>query len=702
MKLSKTLASIPPGHIQTIAGVGYHEGMAAKEADAGWPMGVVRLPDGDIVASDIIAHRLWRIDTDGILHVFAGDGVPGSSGDGGPATEARLYMPHDICVDRYGNVFVAQIGDYGTTNLENTIRRIDHETGTITRVVGSGRAGLGGDGGPALDADLTITCGVAVDEAGNVYACGKSHNNVRRIDALTGTIETFAGDPRNRAGFRGDGGPALEALFSGPEHLAFDSAGSLYISDNDNNRVRKVDESTGTVTTVFGNGGTASTGDGGSAVNASTNVPDALCIDANDNIYVGEASGFRIRKIDAQTRKVTTLVGNGMPGWGEEGLLGTETLCNSIESGIWADADGTVLWSDTSGRLRRYDGDTSVVTTVLGGTSIHDGAPAEQAYLCMPSALSVDSAGSILIADTKSHRIRLIDAKTGVIRTAAGNGARAYAGDNGPAVDACLGNPSDVSVDLRDRLVFVDGIGQRIRRVDEEGVMRTVAGVGEPSDQGFGGPASTASFFNLTSIAHAENDDIYVGDSGRIGLIRAETGAIEPVAGDGVFGYPGDGGPAMQVRIGVPSTMALDKEGNLYFTDSLNDVVCKIDGAGVITTVAGRGTTGCSPTGTPAVQAELKRPQGIAINPKGELCFSDTLNNRVCRISRTGELETVAGGVPGDFGDGRPAISAGLNRPLGLVFYGNDVLLICDSLNNRIRAVQLHAPVRRGQQTFGV
>ena len=689
--LRERFAGAEPGIITTVAGAGYSVGVPAKEADAGWPHGVVRLPGGDIVVGDSIAHRLWRIDADGILHAFAGDGVPGSSGDGGPATEARIFMPHDIYVDHHGNVYVAQIGDYGTTYLHNTIRRIDHETGTITRVAGSGRAGMGGDGGSALDAEFDITCGVAVDAGGNVYACGKSHNNVRRVDAGTGIIAPFAGDPANRGGFRGDGGPALEAALSGPEHLAFDSEGSLYICDNDNNRIRKVDVQNGTMTTVFGNGEASSNGDGGPALDASTNKPDALCIDAHDNVYVGEVRGFRIRKVDARTGTVSTLVGNGIPGWGEEGLPGSETACNAIEAGIWADADGTVLWGDSSGRLRRYDGATGVVTTVFGATSIHDGGPAEEAYLCLPTGMGLDPAGSIYIADTKSQRIRVIDVETGIMRTVAGNGARSYGGDNGPAIDAYLGNPSDVSVDRRGRAAFADGLSQRVRRIDEDGVVRTVAGTSEPGDRGIGGPALSVCFLSLRCLEHARNGDIYVGDGvGRISLINEETGMIDAVAGDGVRGHTGDGGPALRARIGVPSAIAVDADGNLYFTDSLSNVVRRVDAAGVITTVAGTGEPGCSPAGTPAVEAALSRPQGIAVNSEGVLCFSDTFNNRVCRVSPGGELETVAGGsVPGDFGDGGPAIAAGLNRPTGLRFYGADVLLVCDSLNNRIRAVRL-------------
>ncbi len=689
--LKHVLDGLVPGAITTIAGVGYRDGIPAKDADAGWPMGVVRLPSGDVVVSDIAANRIWRIDTEGILHTFAGDGVPGSSGDGGPAVEARLDRPHDLFVDGDGNVYAAQIGDYGQTYRNNTIRRIDSETGVITRVAGSGHAGLGGDGGPALKAEFDITCGVAVDREGNVYACGKSHNNVRVIDAHTGIIEPFAGDPGNKAGFLGDGGPALEAALRGPEHLAFDSKGNLYICDNDNNRVRKVDKATGTISTVFGTGEVSSNGDGGPATEASTNKPDAICVDANDNLYVGEAYGYRVRKVDAKTGMATTLVGDGVPGWGEEGLHGSKTHSNSIESGIWADPDGTVLWGDASGRLRRYDGTTGIVTTVLGGTTIHDGGPATDAYLANPGGISLDLDGNIFFADTKSQRIRVIDVATGTIRSVAGNGARAYGGDNGPASEAYFGNPGDVTVDYQGRVVIADTLNRRVRRLDSDGAVRTIAGIGDQADRGIGGPAMSASFLSLKSIEHAPNDDIYVGDGvGRISLIDETTGLIHAVAGTGVRGYSGDGGPATEARIGVPEAIAVDQDGNLYFADSLYHIVRKVDTSGTITTLAGTGERGSSPDGPAALEARLDRPGGIAISSEGVLCFSDTYNNKVLRLSADGTLETAAGSeTPGDTDGGGVATEASLNHPMALRFHGPNVLLVSDNLNNRIRAVGL-------------
>ena len=552
MRLIERLNSLPAGASLVLAGVGQRAGVPAKEADAGWPMGVVRRPDGDLIVIDYQWHRLWRIDRDGILHAFAGDGIAGDSGDGGPASEARFRHPHDLTRDRHGNLYLSDLGNF-------TIRRIDYETGIVTRVAGNGRVGRGGDGGSALDAELDCTCGVAVDREGNVYLASEWTNNIRRIDARTGIVETvfgpharhypsergesrpFAGPALSLGGYHGDGGPARDAGFHHPEHLAFDSRGDLYVCDNSNDRIRKIDMQSGIIDTVLGNGQRASNGDGGPAVEASTLMPDAICLDVHDNLYVGEKYGFRVRKVERETGTVRTLAGTGEPGFGEEGLPGVVTRCNSVEAGICADPDGTVFWGDCSGRLRRCDGKTGIVTTVLGGTTVHDGEAASSAFLNGPGGLAATPDGRIVIADVWNQRIRAIDPESGVIETVAGTGSRAYGGDGGPAVEAHLGNPHDVSVDRAGRIVIADTRHGHVRRVDGDGVIRNVAGAAFQWDKGDGGPALSACLMHVLSVAHGPNDDLYIGDAGcgRIRRIDASTGIITTVAGVGLHGYAG-------------------------------------------------------------------------------------------------------------------------------------------------------------------
>ena len=704
MSIVTKIQNLPRGEISVLVGVGQRAGIPAREADAGWPMGVVRRPDGDLMVIDYQWHRIWRIDRDGILHAFAGDGIAGNSGDGGPAIEARFRHPHDLNQDRHGNLYLSDLGN-------NTIRRIDYETGIITRVAGNGEIGRGGDGGPALEAELDCTCGVAVDRDGNVYLSSEWTNNIRRIDAQTGIVETvfghharhypsergdsrpYSGRGLSLGGYHGDGGPAKDAGFYHPEHLAFDSTGDLYVCDNSNDRVRRIDMRSGIIDTVLGNGQRASNGDGGPAAEASTLMPDAICLDVHDNLYVGEKYGFRVRKVERETGTVRTLVGTGEPGFGEEGLPGPVTRCNSVEAGICADPDGTVFWGDCSGRLRRCDGGTGIVTTVLGGTSVHDGENARAGFLNGPGGLSVGSDGTIHIADVWNQRIRSIDPDTGIVRTIAGTGARAYGGDGGPAADAHLGNPHDVSVDRAGRVVIADTRHGHVRRIDRDGVIRNVAGAAFQWDKGDGGPALSACLMHVLAVTHGPDDDIYIGDAGcgRIRRVDAQTGIITTVAGIGLPGNAGDGGPATRARIGSPTAIRVDGTGHLYFADDRYHVIRRVDAdTGEISTLTGTGEAGFSPDGTRAASAAISVPRGLTLDNEGRVYFSDSGNNRVRRISENGLMETVAGS--GDYGDtdrSVPALDAPLNEPHGLCFFDDDVLLVSDHYNNRLKAVRI-------------
>ena len=221
MNLAQYFKDLAPGRIATIAGVGYSDGIPAKEADAGWPMGIARRPDGDLVVVDYWDHRIWRIDQNGILHTLAGVGIMGDGGDGGPATEAYLNNPHDLFQDGQGNLYFSDL-------CNSTIRRIDYQSGIITRVAGTGVRGRGGDGGPALEAELDCTSGVAVDREGHIYLSDEWSCNIRRIDAQTGIIDTWAGlNARHYPSERGQSRPAIGPGFSlmgyhgdgGPAHL---------------------------------------------------------------------------------------------------------------------------------------------------------------------------------------------------------------------------------------------------------------------------------------------------------------------------------------------------------------------------------------------------------------------------------------------------------------------------------------------------
>ena len=401
-----------------------------------------------------------------------------------------------------------------------------------------------------------------------------------------------------------------------------------------------------------------------------------------------------MRKLDGKTKRVSTLAGNGQAGWGDEGVPGTEKPINSIEAGIWADPDGTVFWGDCSGRLRRCDGETGIVTTVLGGTSIHDGGPATKAFLRGPYGISIAGNGDIYFADSWNQRIRAIDAQTGVIRTIAGEGARAYGGDGGPATDAFLGNPSDVSVAADGSVIIADTRHAHVRRVDADGIIHNVAGAAFPWDKGDGGPAISANLVYPAGVEHGPNGNLYIADASahRIRKVDAITGIITTVAGNGLDGCTGNGGPATQARIGRPMSIRFDAAGHLYFPDIGYNVVRRVDAeTGIITTVIGSGDSGYCGDGTPALEAGLGTPHGVEVSADGSTLYvSDTEHFQVRAVGPDGFLRTVAGSDDGgDSGDGGPATRATLNYPYSLRLYGEDVLLISDHWNNKLRAVKL-------------
>jgi sugar lactone lactonase YvrE len=353
----------------------------------------------------------------GLISTIAGTGSVGPLGDGGAATSATLYGPIGLAVDSNGNLFIAD-----TNN--SRIRKVSG--GIITTVVGGGS---GGDGLPALEAQLFNPCDVKVDSAGNIYiseSCvvassgsgggggGAVMNRVRRVDAATGIIRTIAGGIS--AGFSGDGGPPGSASqLNTPGGLAIDGSGSVYIADSGNNRVRRIDGATGIITTVAGNGTAAFAGDGGPATSASLNNPAAVAVDAAGTLYIADAGNNRIRRVDAGTGIITTLAGTG--------------------------------------------------STPYNG----DGTPATAANLGFATALQVNGAGNLLLTDSSNNRVRLVDTSTGLIWTIAGNGIVAPlccgGGDGGPATRAWLNVPAGVALSPMGPLFIAEHAGQRVRQV---------------------------------------------------------------------------------------------------------------------------------------------------------------------------------------------------------------------------------------------
>ncbi len=306
---------------------------------------------------------------------YAGTGSPQFEGDGGPAAEAGFYAPQDLSLDAQGNLFIV---------TDNRIRKVDAATGIITTVAGTGRNKFSGDGGPATEATLSVPMGVAIDASGNLYIATHASFRVRKIDASTGIITTLAGGAirESRTSVEiGDGGPATEAYVREPTNVAVDDLANVYVVAE--NRVRKIDASSGVISTFAGTGLRGVGGDGGPATAGEFAEPRGIAVDVQGNVFIADKENHRVRRVDGTTGVLTTLAG-----------IGVHVTCRYASGG-----GGCVdIYRPTEGA--GYSG---------------DGGPANTAELSQPTSVAVDAQGNVFITEGKV-RVRKVDT-TGVIST---------------------------------------------------------------------------------------------------------------------------------------------------------------------------------------------------------------------------------------------------------------------------------------------
>jgi hypothetical protein len=333
----------------------------------------------------------------GDIVTIAGGGT-GGLGDDGLATSATLSYPTRVSIDISGNIYIA---DYAN----NRIRKVDHNSGIITTVAGNGTAGYSGDNGPATSASLRSPLGVSVDASGNIYIADTDNNRIRKVD-ISGTISTLAGN--GTPTFAGDNGPATSASLNFPVGVSVDTSGNIYIADTDNHRIRKVDIS-GTISTLAGNGTPTFAGDGGDATLASLNLPTSVSVNDSGNIYIADFANNRIREVYS-SGTITTVAGNGTVTYSGDGVPATSASLYA-PYGVAVDALGNIFIADTfHSRVRKVD-TLGIITTVTGnGTWAFSGdnGPAASAAVNRPYGVLVDAAENIYIADTYNNRIRKV------------------------------------------------------------------------------------------------------------------------------------------------------------------------------------------------------------------------------------------------------------------------------------------------------
>jgi gliding motility-associated-like protein len=556
----------------------------------------------------------------------------------------------------------------------------------ITTFAGDGLTTPYGDGGQATSAELISPYGIVLDAAGNLYITENTNQRVRKVTPA-GIISTYAGT--GAAGFSGDGGQATAAQLNGPIGIAIDAAGNFYIADENNYRIRKV-TTAGIISTIAGNGTNGYSGDGGAATAAELGTPTGVIVTAAGIIYIADNGNQRIRQIST-TDIITTIAGNGTAGFSGDGGQATGAELSN-PSTLALDAGNNLYIADKSNNRIRKITTAGIISTIAGnGTAGYsgDGGAATGAELNVPNGVVLDAAGNVYIADNTNDRIRKITT-AGIISTIAGNGIAGFSGDGGTATSAELHGPARVAVDATNNIYIADVTNNRIRKVNTAGIIKTIVGNGLTSPIGDGGQATGAEL-NLPQAAIFDAaGNLFIADVGS-SLIRKITtaGIITTIAGNGVCcGFSGDGGQATAAQLYNPVSIALDGTGNLYIADEYNQRIRKVTTAGIISTIAGNGTLGFSGDGGAATAAEFNYPLGMVFDGAGNLYIADSQNQRIRKVTTAGIISTIAGtGTGGYSGDGGAATAAEINWPWGLAIHPPGNLYMADNVNNRVRMI---------------
>ena len=616
------------------------------------------------------------------IQTFAGGGLPENI----QGTSAVLHQPSSIVTDANGNVF------FGASPY--IILKLD-PNGVLTRVAGTGTPGLSGDGGLAINAQLNSTGPLALDAAGNLYIGDDVDGRIRKIQ--NGVISTIAGGGTQT----GDNIPALNALLKSINDIAVDAAGNVYFDPLDCSQVqigsyncigsiRKI--SNGIVTTIAGNGTWGYSGDGGPSTSAQLAGPGLMAIDGAGILYFndfGQKNDVTPQLSYSHIRKI------------QNGIISTVTNTASLAA---VDQAGNLYLAAVSPGQTFYIQElrNGITTTIAGtmdytpGQSLGDNGPAVDAVLGGVQGVSVDRAGNVFITSSGQSNtippsfdvVRKIS--NGMITTVAGGalGSMASIGDNGPPAGAQLYffkgannyvTSGNVAMDAAGNVYIVEF--NRVRKISQ-GVITTVAGTGLAGFAGDGGPATEALLNDPWGVGLDAAGNLYIADQGNLRVREVSNGIITTIAGNGTLGYSGDGGPAIGAMMGVGG-LAVSPGGDVYVSDPYYRQVVRKISSGTITTVSGLGTN--YGENIPATSSGLSQPTGLALDGAGNLYIAEYFFNRVREISN-GMISTVAGLAPGpDSGDGGPAASAAVNFPTALAVDALGRLYIGEGL--RVRRV---------------
>lgn len=660
-----------------------------------------------------------------VLSTIAGNGTNAETGNGGPAVNAEIGKPYQAVTDKAGNLY------FSTSN--SVIRKID-ASGNISTVAGtSGTTGYSGDGGAASSALLSAPYGVALDKDGNLLIADEGNSVIRKINLTTGIINTVAGTA-SKTGYTGDGGPATSATLHTPYTVCTDALGNFYIADYANHVVRKVDVN-GTITTFAGTGTSGVTGDGGPAISAAIASPWAVTSDVAGNIYIADYAGDDIRMVDtagtihsiAGTAKTAGAIGDGGPALNAE----FTTPHNAISDGL-----GNLYIADEGNHLIRWINAAGIINTIAGiaGKTGHDGdgGPATLGHLDFPYGLTIDSNNNLSIADASNYRLRHLSLNTVLPTTAVGaNSTQSLFVQSTVAVtpNAAVvspATPSEFTVGAPSGCAFGSSLAAntacglpitfqptapglqtaQLTVTDVSGNLSAIglSGIGLAPQPNFtlasiqtivgNGTAGNANSTQVNTPRGGVVDsagNIYFADSGNnmIRRIDAMSGAITTVAGSGTPGYTGDGSAAIAAQLNAPAKVVVDAAGNLYIADTGNSVIRYVAAStGIIITIAGNGTVGYAGDSGIPTAASFHQPQGLAVDLGGHVYVADTGNNAIRYFGAGGSIVTIAGnGAPGFSGDGGNARVSQLNAPQAVALDQGGNVYIADTGNDVVRKI---------------
>ncbi|KAG2388905.1 hypothetical protein C9374_000344 [Naegleria lovaniensis] len=636
--------------IDTMAGSGTPgfsgDNGSAKSASFNYPSGIFMKSNGDLLISDTFNHRIRKIDaSNGVITTIAGTDSTFGEGDTN-SQNSMLNYPNGIAV----STLTREV--YISDTRHHRIRKID-ANGRISTVVGTGVAGDSGADGVTSGtlAQINAPRGIAISEATNeIYFADSLNNKIKKINGNSGTVITVAGN--GQFNFSGDGGLALDASLGTPTDVALSLAtNELFIADSKNIRIRKLSLATGIITTISGNGTFAidpASGDFGNAQNALFREPTSISLTSSGNeLYIADPYSSRIRKIDFISGIITTVAGGGSSR--EENSAAIDWQLTSPVS-VHVSPDNSAVYIVDQCSVKKVLVSTGNLTTIAGLNAQYrscgyDGeglATSRKVNRPMDVALYTPSNGEhqLYIADANNNRVRKVSLTSGMMTTVVGG-----VGDGGLAVNARLFFPRSVFSSSMDGSIYIaDSGNNRIRKINEStGIIETIAGIGTAGYNGDFSDATSAMLNAPNGVVVSKLGEVYIADSQNHRIRKIFTnGTIITIAGTGTAGYNGDQIRAIDSQLNYPTSLLLSKtEKYLWIADTNNHRIRRISlQNGIMTTVAGNGIGGFVPNtaqqelvGVDATTTLLNGPHSLTFTKNGEIYFVDSQNGRLRLLS---------------------------------------------------------------------